>query len=496
MALAAAAWAVLLLWTAWGALENPVDSFGFLGGAYPLLMLALGGSLTALAAVAGRRGRATAVLAALCACLAGLLAANHFHAAGQFVDGATYDREAAYEMSRAREGDLAYGYEHYRPFTSGLIARLDGESDLRFGAGDRLPRVDSATALLPLASAFVTAAYPEESTTVSWDLEAYEQGYVSGYFDGYDAGFVEGGGEVDEDARDSLGAGDRPASELGGARAEGYAAGYGDGRADGLAVGAAGAEWRGDEYWEGMDYDGNSRPGAGNLSLSAEPATFQFNNSSEGFTELADGNTDVFFGTKSDAEQEAYARGRGVEFEYTPVGREGFVFLVNASNPVESLTVEQVKGIYSGRITNWREVGGADEPITAYQRNANSGSQSMMERFMDGEPLADAPATVAMSMGGLVRSVADYDNGSGAIGYSFRYYATDLVGDYDVKLLSIEGVEPTLDNISSGAYPVTGDFYAVTRAGDGDENLRRLVEWAQGDQGQELVEKSGYARLG
>ena len=95
----------------------------------------------------------------------------------------------------------------------------------------------------------------------------------------------------------------------------------------------------------------------------------------------------MFFGTKSDASQEEHARDRGVEFEYTPVGREGFVFLVNASNPVDSLTIEQVKGIYSGKITTWKEVGGNDEPIQAYQRNSNSGSQSMMVRFMGDTPL-------------------------------------------------------------------------------------------------------------
>ena len=101
---------------------------------------------------------------------------------------------------------------------------------------------------------------------------------------------------------------------------------------------------------------------------------------------------------------------------------------------MDSLTVQQVKDIYSGAITNWKDVGGEDEPIIAYQRNSGSGSQSMMERFMGDVPLADAPSNwVASGMGGLVSAVAAYDNRHGAIGYSFRYYVTDLVGDYDVK---------------------------------------------------------------
>ena len=226
-------------------------------------------------------------------------------------------------------------------------------------------------------------------------------------------------------------------------------------------------------------------------------AVFQYNNSSEGFTKLADGATDVFFGTKSDAKQEGYAREHGVEFDYTPVGREGFVFLVNAANPLDSLTIEQVKGIYSGNIRNWKDVGGEDEPIVAYQRNETSGSQSMMTRFMGKAKLMSPPSRMARasSMGGLVKRVADYDNGRGAIGYSFRYYVTDLVGNYDVKLLAIEGTKPTLSNIEDGSYPITGDFYAVTRKGDTSPELARFLKWVRGKQGQELVEKSGYARL-
>lgn len=211
---------------------------------------------------------------------------------------------------------------------------------------------------------------------------------------------------------------------------------------------------------------------------------------------MADGETDVFFGALPDEDQVDYAKEQGVEFEHTPMWREAFVFLVNAVNPVDSLTVQQVRGIYSGAITNWKEVGGKDEPIIAYQRNTGSGSQSMMERFMGDVPLTDAPSNmVATGMGGLVSAVADYDNRHGAIGYSFRYYVTNLVGDYDVKLLAIEGVEPTLEHIADGSYPITGEFYATTRKGDNSESFARLLAWAQGEQGQELVEKSGYARL-
>lgn len=366
-----------------------------------LIVPAFYGVLTAFICVARPHHRPTLVLGCVALGLVAAIVANGVYANSQMtIPG--YDQEAAGRLSGAAdELNLKGGYKQYRPFSSDAIARLDEAATLRFAADDgHLPRVDSATALLPLASSFVTATYPEEATTVGWEVD------------------------------------------------------------------------------DPLD------------------ATFQYNNSSEGFYALVDGDVDVFFGAKPDEAQMAYAQEQGVEFEYTPVGREGFVFLVNAANPVSSLTVEQVKGIYSGQITNWKEVGGVDEPIIAYQRNQGSGSQSMMVRFMGDVSLADPPSNwVASGMGGLVSAVADYDNRHGAIGYSFRYYVTDLVGDYDVKLLAIEGVEPALEHIEDGTYPITGEFYATTRKGDDDANLARLLEWVTGEQGQELVEKSGYARL-
>ena len=483
--------------------------YGFLGMWNYALVAAALVVLTALIVVARPRHTPTVVLACGTAALVALCAANAVSASSQFVDEASYDRQTARVFSDdALSNNLEGGYEQYRPFTGESAVRLDEPSTLVFSEDDELPRVDSATALLPLASAFVTATYPQEATTVGWEGQEYQDYFDSGHFDGFMQCYGSGDDsqQPNSDQYESFkaggGAGNYP---------EAYREGYVSGWEDALAAQAQGVKWDTAEYWDrvstyAMAYDDSH-------AFPSNEAVFQYNNSSTGFMSLTAGDTDVFFGTKSDADQEEYARDRGVEFEYTPVGREGFVFLVNAANPVDSLTVEQVKGIYSGKITNWREVGGPDEAIVAYQRNANSGSQSMMERFMGDVELMDPPSEMhsAGSMSGLVKGIADYDNGKGAIGYSFRYYVTDLVGDYDVKLLAIEGAAPTLENIEDGSYPITGEFFAVTRKGDLEEghaqiaespnidtrqaNLVRLVDWIRGEQGQELVVKSGYARL-
>ena len=108
-----------------------------------------------------------------------------------------------------------------------------------------------------------------------------------------------------------------------------------------------------------------------------------------GYQLLAERETDIFFGAYPSEEQIAYAKKWNTEFVYTPIGKEAFVFFVHKDNPIDNLTTEQIKAIYSGEITNWKQLGGKNEPISAYQRNEGSGSQSMLIRFMDGTPIME-----------------------------------------------------------------------------------------------------------
>lgn len=111
------------------------------------------------------------------------------------------------------------------------------------------------------------------------------------------------------------------------------------------------------------------------------------------FQNLLEGTCDVILSTPLSAEQEQAAREAGVTLELTPIAREAFVFAVNAKNPVTGLTQQQLKDIYAGKITSWKAVGGADRPIIAYQRNADSGSQNYMTAFMGDTPLIKPPQT-------------------------------------------------------------------------------------------------------
>lgn len=104
---------------------------------------------------------------------------------------------------------------------------------------------------------------------------------------------------------------------------------------------------------------------------------------------LADGVVELIFSTPLSEEQQKMLANKDFAYTAEPVAGEGFVFVVNKDNPVTSLTVDQLRGIYSGQITNWREVGGEDAPIVAYQRNSDSGSQNYMRSFMGDTPLME-----------------------------------------------------------------------------------------------------------
>ena len=216
----------------------------------------------------------------------------------------------------------------------------------------------------------------------------------------------------------------------------------------------------------------------------------------EAYQRLIAGEVDIFFGAQPSKGQRQLAEQQGVVLELTPIGHEAFVFMVNRDNPVSSLTLEQVQAIYQKRITNWAEVGGNNEPIIAYQRPADSGSQTiMLSMVMDGMPLPAAPREEYIGfMGGTVDAVAGYRNSTSAIGYSFRYYVTDMKQSSDVKLLAIDGIAPTAENIANGSYPFIIDFYAVT-AGSTNPNTQRLIDWITSKQGQDFIEQCGYVRM-
>lgn len=212
----------------------------------------------------------------------------------------------------------------------------------------------------------------------------------------------------------------------------------------------------------------------------ADDSVMQYQNTIRGFNAVVDGSVDLFFSAHPNAEQMKYAADNGVELEIVPVGLEAFVFFVNNDNPVEGLTADQIRAIYRNEITNWSEVGGPDRMINPVTRVSGSGSQTMMDRFMDNDMLTRRHPLAIFG---------------GSIGYSFRFYLSGIVDNDNVRMLSVNGVFPDAENIRNGSYPLTADFYVIYRKDNDNPNVRRLVEWLLSQEGQDLIEACGYVGL-
>lgn len=203
---------------------------------------------------------------------------------------------------------------------------------------------------------------------------------------------------------------------------------------------------------------------------------------------------DVILVTAPSDEETAMAEAQGVTLQLTPVCYDAFVFITHESNPVDSLTTEQIRAIYRGDIKNWAEVGGEDIPIVAYQREKNSGSQTAMETLvMQGEPLAAAQdIAVVWGMGGLIGRVGTYSNEQASLGYTYLYYIDTLYKDDGIKVLRIDDIAPTPQTLRDASYPYATNYFAVTRAGEESATGDRFVQWMVSEEGQRCIEQAGY----
>ena len=224
---------------------------------------------------------------------------------------------------------------------------------------------------------------------------------------------------------------------------------------------------------------------------------FEYNNTVGGYELLAQKKTDVFIGAYPSKEQIAFAEQNGTAFSYTQIGSEAFVFFVHKDNPIETLTLEQIKGIYSGEITNWREVGGNNEKIVPFQRNEGSGSQSMFLRLMGDTPVMEPDTQTQIGgMGEIIEEVADYKSKPTSIGFSFRYYVEGMSKKPDITMIAVNGIAPTKENIQNGTYAIIAPVYAVTYEGNPKESVGQLIEWILSEEGQYIIEQKGYVGFG
>jgi phosphate transport system substrate-binding protein len=216
----------------------------------------------------------------------------------------------------------------------------------------------------------------------------------------------------------------------------------------------------------------------------------------QAYLNLIDGQADLIVVARPPSEDEnrrAAATGRHLELH--AIALDAFVFIVDQDNPVEGLSTQDIRNIYTGRLTNWSEVGGQDAEIHPYQRDENSGSQELMRTLVMRElPMVDAPDLIMLTMFAPFYAVSTDPVG---IGYSIYFYEENMAPEKEsVRLLAVDGVMPGADSIRSRQYPYTTEVYAVVRGDLPDDSLaRQLLDWLRSPAGQALIQDCGYVPL-
>lgn len=236
-----------------------------------------------------------------------------------------------------------------------------------------------------------------------------------------------------------------------------------------------------------------------NQTVEAVRSYVLHNKTHQAYVNLIDKKVDLIFVTGPSEDELMLAANKNIELEVIPIVSEAFVFLTHKENPVKNLSLDQIKAIYEGKIVNWSTLGGPDEPIVAFQRPVNSGSQTgFLEMVMKGAaPMEPPKERIIAEMGMLIDAVASYENKTASIGYSYYYFVVDMWGNESVKLLEVDGVYPEAESIASKSYPLTTAYYAVIRKDSPkDSPERQVVEYILSEKGQKLMEESGYVKIG
>ena len=222
-------------------------------------------------------------------------------------------------------------------------------------------------------------------------------------------------------------------------------------------------------------------------------------NTVNAYRRIITGDCDIIFVAGSSEKQKQAAADAGAELVFTPIGREAFVFLIGKSNPINELSYQQLKNIYSGKTAYWRTLGwDAGGKIIAFQRPEGSGSQTGLQNIMGNIPIQSPqplPDDSLVGTGSMMNQISVKWNGvQPAIGYSYRYYATVMYPNPDSKMLAINGVYPSNETIADGSYPFAASFYAVTN-GQPTGSAKSLIDWILTDEGQYLIQQTGYVPL-
>jgi len=214
--------------------------------------------------------------------------------------------------------------------------------------------------------------------------------------------------------------------------------------------------------------------------------------SGTGIAALINGTTDICEASRDMKEKEyKQAEEKGIKPYRVSVALDGIAVFLNEENPVEIFTLAQLKGIYTGSITNWKELGGPDKAIILYGRENNSGTYSFFkEHVLNDEDYSDYTQTLP-GTAAVVNAVSKDKNG---IGYGGIAWAKGVKYAQVKSTDSSPAIIPTVETVSNGTYPISRELYWFF-AGAPTGELKNIVNWALSPEGQKVAENIDYIPL-
>lgn len=177
-----------------------------------------------------------------------------------------------------------------------------------------------------------------------------------------------------------------------------------------------------------------------------------------------------------------------------PVARDGICIILHQSNPVASLTDEQIVSIFTGKLTSWKDVGGAERPIVVVNK---AEGRSTLDLFLHHFKLKNSEIKAQAVIGDNQQGIKTVENSPEAIGY-VSIGAAEYAAKHGepLKLLPMTGVEATLDNLRNGSFPLARTLHLVTKKGQQSELARKFISFAQSPEAHDLVEKQYFIPMG
>ena len=215
--------------------------------------------------------------------------------------------------------------------------------------------------------------------------------------------------------------------------------------------------------------------------------------SGTGIAALINGGTDICEASRpmKDKEKEMVRSRRGKNAMEIPVAMDGVAIYVHQSSSIQSLTPTQIKAIYTGKIVNWRDVGGKDQRIVAYSRENNSGTYVFFkEHVLNNEDFSQEVQTLP----GTAAVVNAVSKDPASIGYGGVAYASGIKEVAIRRDEASEGVKPSLETVRSGHYPLSRQLFFYTFGAPSGE-IKTFIDWVLAPEGQKICEAVGYYPL-